>query len=293
MAYLEFEPREPLFQFTSVEGFKGIIDSKALWFSDLKSLNDPREVIFGLGRIRTVVEQVIDGNSGFDRSIVGPVLEYCYKYVKQTNLYTCSFCPVGDLMPLWQHYGNQGAGLAIGFRPRSIMDIPARVQKVEYVNERTSTEDLKVKLASVLEPFLRLKVSPTLEQKLDIASTIAASCTSTKHSSWEHEREIRAVYAQSSQKEATNFLSNITSMNADGSVHKWRDPLVRESQVGEVKYLPFKFGKMSGGNFDFSGAIHTVFVGSKSSISAPEVESLLKSEGFRNFEVIPSECIWR
>ncbi len=293
MAYLEYEPRETLFQFTSFEGFKGIVESKQLWFSDLKSLNDPRELIYGLGRVRPLLEEIVEENPSWDRGVFRKLLDFSYDYLKNTNLFTCSFCPTGDLMPLWQHYGADGSGLAIGFRPRAIAGIPCRVQKVEYVNDQSPTEDLKKSLNEILEPISRLKVEPSLEQRVAVTSSVASSCTSTKHSTWEHEREIRAVYAQSLSRNFSDFLENATGVYPDGTAHKWREPEVRQGATGEVKFLPFSYGKYVKGRYEHSGAIQTVYVGPRSKTSVPEVTAILRSEGFKNFEVLNSECVWR
>lgn len=59
MAYLEYKPTDVLYHYTTTDGFKGIIGTKRLWFSDLRTTNDPREIIFGLGRIRPIVARIL------------------------------------------------------------------------------------------------------------------------------------------------------------------------------------------------------------------------------------------
>ncbi len=297
MAYQEYSPRSTLFQFTNLEGFKGILSSRSLWFTNLSTLNDPRELTFGLARVRPLLEEIVSANRDFEPSLIRPVLEHCYRFVRVTELYSCSFCPSGDLMPMWQQYGADGTGIAVGFRPSAITSMPVRIQKVDYVNKETPIEDLREVLSEVLRPFSRYSVAPTLEQRLALASTVAAKCTSMKHSSWEHEREVRAVYSQTAQKEEGGWLGNVTSLHLDGTPHKWTEPhkragTDREGKTVDVSYIPFPFGKGSGEQKDYSKAIERVVIGPKSTATIGEVEDILYSEGFSSFSVEVSDCQW-
>lgn len=294
MAYLEFEPKNTLFQFTSVEALKGIIQSRKIWFSDLRSLNDPREIVLGLGRIRPLLEDIVaDHSSDWDISRCGKILDMSYETIRNTDFFTCSFSQSGDSMPLWHNYAQDGAGVAIGFRPRALRDIPCRIQKVDYVNKQTPLEDLQCNLVELFASVFGQKGDMTLEKSLAISSKIISLCTSSKHSTWNHEHEIRGVYTQPKIKQHTNFLDNVTSVYPDDSEFKWQEPNIRENANGEVKYIPFGFGILGRGEYDATKAISKIVVGSKSNISVPEIEDLLSSEGYRDFEVILSECIWQ
>jgi len=293
LSFAEFEPNATLFQYTSFDGFKGIIDSKSLWLSDLRSLNDPRELILGLGKVRSVVDELLNEKPSWGTAQIRKKLQRSYDFVRSTNLFTASFCPKGDSMPLWQHYGDAGRGVSIGFRPRAILDMVGRLQKVEYLSDSSPLADLKETLSEVIEPFGRLGKNVSLENELSLPSVIASKCTSIKHSTWDHEKEVRLVYSQHPERNATDFLGGATSEFSDGEMVLWREPSVRTSTAGEVKYIPFEFGKRINGEYDPTSAIAYVFVGSQALQSVPEVRTLLESEGFRNVKVLSSECIWR
>jgi len=293
LSFTEFEPREPIFQYTSFEGFKGILRSKSLWLSDLRSLNDPRELVLGLGKVRNIAEELLQENPEWGTQQLRKKLERSYSFVQNTNLFTASFCPKGDSMPLWQHYGDTGKGVAIGFRPRAILDMAGRLQKVEYLSDDSPLGDLKQALRKVIEPFGRLDGKVSLENEISLSAAIASKCTSIKHSTWDHESEIRIVYSQPPERKATDFLRNVTGEFKDGNEYNWREPSVRKSTSGEVQFIPLEFGKRVGAEFDPTSAIARVYVGSQSVQSVPEVQAILESEGFRNFQVQNSECIWR
>jgi hypothetical protein len=58
MAFLEHTPKQTLYQFCSVDGFRGIVTSRALWYTDLQSANDPRELKLGFEHFIEAVEFV-------------------------------------------------------------------------------------------------------------------------------------------------------------------------------------------------------------------------------------------
>lgn len=256
-------------------------------------MNDPREIVLGLGRIRPILEDIVSKHKDvWNIDLCRRTLDRTYQSIKNNDFFTCSFSQTGDSMPMWRHYGEDGAGLAVGFRPRAITDFPCRIQKVDYVSKRSADEDLRLTVTDVLDRYAGKKGDTSLVREVEISSTILALCTGTKHSTWDHEREVRGVYAQTKAKESRGFLGGITSMHSDGSEFKWQEPLERGVDGNKTKYLTFPYGKRSKGGFDYSRAVAEVIVGSKSTISSQEVSDLLLSEGYRDFEVFQSECVW-
>ncbi len=256
-------------------------------------MNDPREIVLGLGRIRPILEDIVSQHKAvWNIDLCRRTLERTYESIKNNDFFTCSFSQTGDSMPMWRHYGEDGAGLAIGFRPRAITDFPCRIQRVDYVSSRSTDEELRVTVTDVLDRYAGLKGDTSQVREIEISSTILALCTGTKHSTWDHEREVRGVYAQTSAKESVGFLGGVTSLHSDGSEFKWQEPLERGEKGSEIRYLSFPYGKRSKSGFDYSGAVAEVIVGSKSPISSQEVSDLLLSEGYRNFQVLQSECVW-
>ncbi|MEC7765177.1 MAG: DUF2971 domain-containing protein [Pseudomonadota bacterium] len=293
MAYQEYAPRSTLFQFTSLNGFRGIVGSKELWFSDIRTLNDPRELVFGLGRVRPTLQNIIRKNDKWDNDLFRPLLEQAYNYIKTTDLFACSFCLSGDAMPLWQRYGDSGKGISIGFRPRAILDIHCRIQRVDYVVEDTPTDEMEKAFFDLLEPIARLGVRPDPAQVIKIVGKMVSICTATKHESWKYEEEVRAVFAQSEQSGYESMSSFLGRFRSNDEIAPYRKPLKREGAGGEVSYIPFKYGKKRGKDYDPSQSIEKVIVGPFAQITPPEVRAILSSEGFENFEVKLSECVWR
>lgn len=298
MAYFEFKPTETLYHYTSSAGFRGIVGSKRLWLSDVRSSNDPREVIFGLGRIRPIVNQILKDLDESTPSVsLRALLENVFTAIKSTSYYFCCFTPFGDQLPMWHSYSSSGDGVAIGFRPRALSGLHGRFNKVEYFGETDTDSErddyLREVVREILERAISYRAELTVEQKIAFSSEIISRCTSIKHASWEYEREIRCVYSQSNTPSTINGRIVPTSLMLDGSEVGPFEEKFRETSFGRVPYHDFCFGKAHGKEFDASGSIARVVVGPKSTLSVPDVKAILNSEGFVNFEVCQSECSWR
>ena len=53
---------EDIYHYTSQSAYLNIIKEKELWLSDIGTLNDPKEIIFGLEVIENYLKQRIDNN---------------------------------------------------------------------------------------------------------------------------------------------------------------------------------------------------------------------------------------
>ena len=54
----------PVYQYTTSEGLKGIVESQSMWFTDFRHLNDPSEVYYGMERIHDVLRELERGADG-------------------------------------------------------------------------------------------------------------------------------------------------------------------------------------------------------------------------------------
>jgi hypothetical protein len=125
MAFLEYRPTQVLYQFSSVEGLKGILSSKELWCTDLASANDPREIVLGhqhfIEALRYVREHEYKGAAG---NFIDIVENHVSRYKNSQQTFCACFSTVKDDLPMWREYGSNYAGVAIGFRPTAITPLP-------------------------------------------------------------------------------------------------------------------------------------------------------------------------
>jgi hypothetical protein len=130
MAFLEYRPTQTVYKYCTPDGFFGIVKSKRLWFSDLGSVNDPREIKLGyehfLDALQFVRNDTYPGERGEFLSVLSNRLT---RYRENCRAYCCCFSLAVDELPMWSAYGQNYSGIAIGFRPTALFGIPARIQK--------------------------------------------------------------------------------------------------------------------------------------------------------------------
>jgi hypothetical protein len=109
---LEHGPAE-LFHYCGVDGFHGIMKGRALWLSDVFTLNDASEMLYA----RAIVDDVLRSQDSrpvwLPKGMAGES-----EFLDQTSRWrmcVSCFCVEGDLLSQWRGYGARGGGFAIGF----------------------------------------------------------------------------------------------------------------------------------------------------------------------------------
>jgi hypothetical protein len=292
MAFLEYKPSKTIFQYCSLNGFFGIVRSKSLWFSDLASTNDPRELQLGyeyfIEALKSVRQNEYQGERGDFLSILAEQLTW-YHGIAQP--FCCCFSMTEDYLPMWGAYGSNYSGLAIGFRPNAIFDMPARLQKVRYANDSTPL-NFKSLVLAIASRFDSHRKASDLDYWIPATVEVFSAVTALKHKTWSYEREIRAVHAQTKEppnEETVRFLSGAGILPRYQS-DVWVKPLIRQSHNGSISYLDFPFGRRRNGIPDYAAAIERVIIGPNCELSESEVRDLLRENGFSRFTVNKSTC---
>lgn len=288
MAFLEYRPTQTLYQFSSVEGFKGIITSKEIWCTDLAAANDPREMALGHQHFLEAMKFVRDNEY---KGEIGKFLEDIEKRVTEYRNNQQTFCacfsPVKDDLPMWREYGNNYSGVAIGFRPTAIISMPGRIQKVKYLNPDTQ-EEFRQLVRDMASKFDPQRSAGDLLYWIEAAVSAFTAITALKHHSWQYEKEIRFVYAQR-RKEHNPSLLPVAEFS-DRTPVLWTKPLNRSRLGGLVDYKAFPFGRRENHTSDSSRAIERVIIGPRCSLVEEDIRNLLGANGYENFEVEKSDC---
>jgi hypothetical protein len=287
MAFLEYSPTQTLYQFCSVDSFRKIVASKAIWCTDLVSANDPRELKLGfqhlLNAMKFVRENEYKGHAGeFLEKII---IELTGGSARQQFFCAC-FSLVKDALPMWREYGDNYRGVAIGFRPTAITSMPGRIQKVKYLNPEIAEEfrQLVRDIASEFDP----DHSPDdLIYWVTASSSILAAITALKHHTWEYEKEVRFVFAQVHVNPGNNLP--ISQFSDEAPIY-WETPLKRQRGDDLIDYKAFQFGRLKQRTYEFSGAIAQVVIGPRCELSVEEITSELQRNGFEGVDVVRSDC---
>jgi len=116
--YLDISPDKGfpkyLYHYTSIDGFMGIIDSKKIWASNIKYLNDKDEFIHTVKLLEERLKKIFKGRS------TNKFRKALFELLKGSDIsddfdiYVFSLTEEGDLLSQWRGY-CPNYGLSIGF----------------------------------------------------------------------------------------------------------------------------------------------------------------------------------
>lgn len=288
-AYLEFEPTSTLYHYTSVRGFAGMLGSKEFWLSDLRTANDPRELNIGLDLVKQAITAFIADEPEATIYTEHSLMRLT-RYIENATFFVCCFSLNDDKMPMWNTYGDNHAGVCVGFRPTAINILPVRVSKVKYIQDDT-VEGIKNIMHALYDDFIgraengSMNEHDMLIELIERTTKLLSVIVSSKHETWSYENEVRIVFAQTSSD-----VGWPVAEYPDGALMPWSAPLIRRSEFGEVKYMNFPFGRLRYKKIDPSRAIEKVTIGHKCAETVTDVEKMLKDEGFTDVVVERSAC---
>lgn len=290
MAYPEYLPRQRLYHYTSTDGLVAIAKSRCLRFSDLAAANDPREIHLGREKVFVALRSVLDEEykAGKGANLLH-LITRLIAYFDGVQIFCCCLSMAGDLLPMWNAYGANYRGVSIGFRPRAIMDMTGRIQRVKYLDAANDGDfrSLALDIAAQLQTIQ----GPSDWAKWIYASTSAISAaTALKHNTWSHEVEVRLIYVQRREQPQDELAGMPISQSPDGKLVGWRQPSERLVGSDTVKYFDFPFGRFAEGSYDPARSIETIVIGPKCTLGVKEVRELLEAHGFDDFTVRASHC---
>jgi len=103
-----------LYHYTSVEGLKGIIDSRSFRNSDIKYLNDPLELEYGKKIILDILGSYLNKENGKIIKKIIKRLKYIIGMQETYNTYITCFSEYDNLLSQWDRYATKGYGYNIG-----------------------------------------------------------------------------------------------------------------------------------------------------------------------------------
>ncbi|MCC0805953.1 DUF2971 domain-containing protein [Methylobacterium sp. W2] len=289
MALLEYDPKTVLYHYCSAEAFLGIINTKEIWFSNLKSSNDPRELKYGYDNVFEILRATREQTESAEiKRVIDFLEDRLTPFYNRVNVFCTCFTHDGDSLPMWREYGGAYKGLAIGFRPTAITGMPARLQKVRYVSNG-NTKELGDVLIEVVSNFHGW--GNQMEEINLVASTLS-TIVAMKHSTWEYEREVRMTYVQVRDRPVTSGdnLENMVSMKNNMEPIYWQQPNIRSVHGSDTEYLKFPYGRDLGERHDARMAIKEVIAGPNCALTKDEIANALVANGFLNYLIKGSDC---
>jgi hypothetical protein len=115
-------PPSTLYHYTTADGLIGMLQSRQIWATNVRFMNDTSELAYGIRLVRAVFEKigarVIRGrarNTLLYEIVRAGVSEMLDDAERNTIHYAASFCTNGNLLSQWRGYGQSGGGFALGF----------------------------------------------------------------------------------------------------------------------------------------------------------------------------------
>lgn len=111
---------QPLYQYTTAAGLKGIFETEQLWFTDYRFHNDPDEFLYG----KKLALEVLDtfaavAPNNYAKQLIESVRSILTsdKLDSALHVFLACFSRKRDDLGQWRAYGDNGRGFAIGFAP--------------------------------------------------------------------------------------------------------------------------------------------------------------------------------
>jgi Protein of unknown function (DUF2971) len=117
-------PNGPIFHYTDAKGLMGILDSKAIWATNIFYLNDFSELVLAIKGVRDYIEgqreRVPKEDVGFLNELIKDLDEILPRFKvglsdPSQTIYVCSFSLEPNQLSQWRAYSPEGNGYSIGF----------------------------------------------------------------------------------------------------------------------------------------------------------------------------------
>jgi hypothetical protein len=192
---------DTVYHYTTFAGLKGILESKRLWLSNYRGLNDDEEII------RDIKQAAISLQQNFhDNKFILNLGSTLTDILNILNIYICSFCLKKNHEPMWQKYAANGRGYALGFsknffKPQAIENNYTPIffgYKVSY--EPLLFEQFVLELANTIKNEIdHLSAGEkTNKNAIEIASILISHILTllpkSKDNQWSEENEYRICH---------------------------------------------------------------------------------------------------
>lgn len=241
--------RLSLHHYTDMGALVGIVQNSQLWLTSVFHMNDPTELVFGLGlaieRLRWHLEQnpgTVTVADAIKDSFCDRMLDVLSDDIATAfGFYVGSFSRTRDDLGQWRSYSDDGRGVAIEvspswFAPTKQADLPIQeryfVSGVEYNVTKSRKKqrdaiDRAVRIVSTAATQNLLNVTEVRnrflsELRIRLAVPLLWNSVTSKHPAYKHEKETRLIL-----------------LNDTGNLASVVRTRTRGSQI--VSYVPINF----------------------------------------------------
>lgn len=257
------------YHYTSLAGFLGILESKALWATHIRYLNDMSEQTLMWELIDRKIQTLLSQSSVPDRERLERLRGLATAPPDCDIFVVCFSKDGGDRLSQWRGYCSDG-GVSVGFREGALRDLCLRNIKVREEPLSMSAGWLaEVWYAGVDEiagKFADQYLKPTLtENEWAWPTLVSIGAARLKHPAFCEEREWRILY------------------QVDSPALQYR---IRNSMMVPYVELPLN---------DFSSLLGKIIVGPSPHVeeTTNSIQSLMRERGITGVDVAPTGVPYR
>ncbi|MGI3168625.1 DUF2971 domain-containing protein [Pseudooceanicola sp. C21-150M6] len=281
--YLNMSQPVCYYHYCDAHAFLQIIQNKAIWASDLKYMNDPREV----GESFRIVAEFLEGMDFDARSPNGNFLSGLRDHFnglrESTRIFGCSFSKKADDLYSWLNYGSKGVGFSLGLDRDYFMNL--------WTDVVYDTKDFQDKIEKIWQDGV-LKFSGAAEdeeRRVAVYTTsyrLQEASAAFKHTSWRAEDEVRLTSLVWGPENSDSPMSIL-----GGGVYEINGTVkYRSSKRGIVPFVNLRLDAEDYGGQKLSQSIAEVIVGPNNKTDIGVLRSLLVENGFTGVRIRKSNC---
>ena len=201
--------------YTTLEGLKGILNTRSSWCTDTSSLNDPMELEYGK---KLIIDKLNEEIKSEENNTIKKLLDNLVLYVNIFNkhlyrVFIACFCEDDNLLSQWRAYAGKGVGYNIGFNfetdtkfshnPENLSDESHIILRKIIYNVNEQSKIINRSIAIIIEEAKRveeyfsnrggLPEAWPSQAALETVNTLFDIITSFKNPAFREEQEWRLI----------------------------------------------------------------------------------------------------
>jgi Protein of unknown function (DUF2971) len=197
-SFLRLRPEGLLHHYTTSAGLIGIFETRTIWATSVRHLNDSEEYVHALKLLRELLESRLDGEFGDKKALFEEWLKNMQTDDKGDS-FVASFSEVPDLLSQWRAYADCDNAYSVGFNGEELKEITKRSEcvLVKCVYSASEQKRLLNCLADSMFKRLGRMKSSSVERRWEWSGRTYVIMTSVlaamKHPTFKEEQEWRLV----------------------------------------------------------------------------------------------------
>ena len=272
---------QTLYHYTDLNAFLSIIQQRKLWLTGVFNLNDSQEIYWALNKIKERLHDVRNKCGDNNARDLWEMIEN-----NSTEAYICSLSSDGDRLSQWRAYGQNGTGIAIGFKEKSLPQFARRPYLVMPIEESISLQKIiysdseqEEMITQVLKPLLdRGKSAKLTDPVLMVAAIELSALTSIfKNHAFHEECEWRIVHRPLEFEKRDNESADV--------ILSISPPKHRVSGGKLVTYYEYSFD-----NIEYKDIFLEIILGPKCEASERDLSIFLMQHGLESIKIKKSSA---